>query len=286
VQTSFVTESVKQGHLLDPNDFLPGDASSPRKPNRSGHRPTSSRDKHSPESDHAISETQTSDTVVDAAPSIPVREHSVTPEPPGAVQSKNGFRFTPAEMTYTWALIRRIVTKDPLVDKMAVAKALHEKVRWPSMFVFDSVSHTYRPLKMPHHPASSWMSTLTRQREMYEAVRTEALSFTAASGPQPPDSHLQDSTYHPRNETSDVEMNEAGRDTEELEELQVGASLLDEGNSIHDDEQRQSLPGENGSERDAYVRDFEALVGFLTSADSDGGRDDEIFERLAAKVKP
>jgi hypothetical protein len=166
-------------------------------------------------------------------------------------------------MTYTWALIRRIVTKDPLVDKVAVAKALHEK--------------------MPHHPASSWMSTLTRQREMYEAVRTEALSFTAASGPQPPDSHLQDSTYHPRTETSDVEMNEAGRDTEELEELQVGASLLDEGNSIHDDEQRQSLPGENGSERDAYVRDFEALVGFLTSADSDGGRDDEIFERLAAK---
>jgi hypothetical protein len=121
---------------------------------------------------------------------------------------------------------------------------------------------------------------------MYEAVRTEALSFTAASGPHPPGSHLQDSTYHLRNETSDVEMNEAGRDTEELEELQVGASLLDEGDFIHDDEQRQSLPGEDGSERDTYARDFEALVGFLTSADSDGGRDDEIFERLAAKVKP
>ena len=128
VQTSFVTESVKQGHLLDPNDFLLGDASSPRKPNRSGRPPTSSRDKHSPESDHAISETQTSDTVVEAAPSIPVREHSVTPEPPAAVQSKNGFRFTPAEMTYTWALVRRIITKDPLVGKVAVANALHEKV--------------------------------------------------------------------------------------------------------------------------------------------------------------
>ena len=119
---------------------------------------------------------------------------------------------------------------------------------------------------------------------MYEAVRTEALSFTTASEPHPPASDLQDSTYQPRNETSDVEMDEAGRDTEELEELQVGASLLAEGDSIHDDEQRQSLPGENSCERDAYVRDFEALVGFLTSADSDGGRDDEIFQRLAAKV--
>ena len=131
VQTSFITESVKKGHLLDPNDFLLGDTSSPRKPNRSGHRPTSLRDKHSPESDHAISETQTSDTVVDTGPSMPAREHSVTPEPPAAVQSKNGFRFTPAEMTYTWTLIRRIITKDPLSGKGAVAKALHDKVCWP-----------------------------------------------------------------------------------------------------------------------------------------------------------
>jgi len=128
VQTSFIMESIKQGHLLDPDNFLLGDVSSPRKPNWSGHRSTSFRDKHSPESDHAISETQTSDTVVDAAPSIPPREHSVTPEPPAAVQSKNGFRFTPAEMTYTWALIRRIITKDPLAGKIAVAKALHKKV--------------------------------------------------------------------------------------------------------------------------------------------------------------
>jgi hypothetical protein len=57
-----------------------------------------------------------------------VREHSGTPEPPAAVQAKNGFRFTPAEMTYTWALIRRIISKDSLIDKVAVAKALHEKV--------------------------------------------------------------------------------------------------------------------------------------------------------------
>ena len=142
MQTPFVTESIKQGRLLDPNDYLLGDAYSPRKPNRSGHRPTSFRDKQSPESDHAISETQTSDTVVDAAPSIPAREHSVTPEPPAAVQSKNGFRFTPAEMTYTWALIRRIITKDPLIGKSLVAKALHEKVCWPSTFVCDSASHT------------------------------------------------------------------------------------------------------------------------------------------------
>lgn len=135
MQTSFVTESIKHGYLLDPNDFLLGDASSPRKPKRSGTRPTPVRDKHSPESDHAISETQTSDTVVDAAPSIPAREHTITPEPPPAVQSRNGFRFTPAEMTYTWALIRRIITKDPLAGKMVVAKTLHEKVRWPSTFV-------------------------------------------------------------------------------------------------------------------------------------------------------
>jgi DNA-binding SARP family transcriptional activator len=77
-------------------------------------------------------------------------------------------------------------------------------------------------------------------------------------------------------------MNEADRNTEELEELQVGASLiLGGGDTVHDDEQRPSL----GNERAAYTRDFEALVEFLTSADSDGGRDDEIFERLAAKVK-
>ncbi len=137
MQISFVTESIKEGHLLDPNDFLLGGASSPKKPNRGGHRPTSFRDKHSPESDHAISETQTSDTVVEATTSIPAREHSsVTPEPPAAVRSKNGFRFTPAEMTYTWGSVRRIITNDPSAGKLIVAKALHEKVCWASMSIF------------------------------------------------------------------------------------------------------------------------------------------------------
>jgi hypothetical protein len=175
------------------------------------------------------------------------------------VQSKNGFRFTPAEMSYAWAMVRRIIIKDQMANKMVVTRALHEK--------------------MPHHPVSSWLSTITRNKEMYEAVRDEALSFAATSGAHPPESRQQDSTHHPRNETGDVEMKEAVRNAEELEELQVGASLiLAEGDPVHDDEQR-----ENGDERDAYARDFEALVGFLTSTDTDGGRDDEIFERLATK---
>jgi hypothetical protein len=188
-------------------------------------------------------------------------------------------------MTYTWALVGRIITKDQLANRMTVAKALHKKVCWACISIFDSASYPYHALKMPHHPVMSWMSAIGRNKEMYEAVRTEAL--TAASGVRPPDSHLQGSTHHPRNETSDAEMNEADRNTEELEELQVGASLiLDGGDPVHDDEQRPSLAGENGNERDAYAKDFEALVEFLTSADSDGGRDDEIFERLAAKVRP
>jgi hypothetical protein len=131
------------------------------------------------------------------------------------------------------------------------------------------------------------MSTITRNKEMYEAVRDEALSFAATSAAHAPESRMQGSTHHPRNETGDVEMKEAGRDAEEPEECKVGASLtLAEGDPMHEDKQRPSLAQENGEERDAYARDFEALVGFLTSADTDGGRDDEIFERLAAKVKP
>jgi hypothetical protein len=126
VQPSFVTESIKQGHLLDPNDFLLGDASSPKKLHSIGRRPSSFRDKHSSESDHATSEAQTSDTVVDA--SIPMREQSITPEPPPAVLSKSGYRFTPAEMTYTWALVRRILSKDPLANKLTVVRALQKKV--------------------------------------------------------------------------------------------------------------------------------------------------------------
>jgi hypothetical protein len=198
---------------------------------------------------------------------------------------RNGFRYTPAEMTYTWALVGRIITKDQLANRMTVAKALHKKVCWASTSMFlDSASYTYRPLKMPHHPVMSWMATIRRHAEMYEAVRTEAL--TAASGVHPPGSHLQGNTHHPRNEAGDAEMNEIDRNTEELEELQVGASLiLDGGDPMHDDEEQTSLTGGKGNERDAYARDFEALVEFLTSADSDGGRDDEIFERLAAKVK-
>ena len=287
VQTSFVTESIKQGHLLDPNDFLLGDASSPRKLYWSGHRPTSFHDKNSPESDHVISEAQTSDTVVDSAPSVPARGHTVSPEPPPAVQSKNGFKFTPAEMTYAWALVGRIITKDQLANKLTVVRALHNKVCLTSTSISKGAPYTCRSLKMPHHPVASWMSTITRNKEIYEAVRTEALSSAAASGARPPDSEPQGSTHHPRNETSDVEMKGVDRDTEELEELQVGASLIPaaEGDPVHDNQRPPLLARENGNEHDAYSRDFEALVEFLTSAETDGGRDDEIFERLAAKVK-
>lgn len=140
---------------------------------------------------------------------------------------------------------------------------------------------------MPHHPESSWASTISRQRDTYEAVRTEALDFGPVTGALPPDSQQQRSPRHTKHEIRDAEMNEADRDTEELEELQVGASLiLAEGDHMRADEQEPSLEGgnENSDERDAYARDFEALVGFLTSADADCGREDEIFDRLAAKV--
>ena len=128
VQASFISESINQGHLLDPNDFLPGDAGSPRKLHPGGRRPTSVRKKHSPESEHATSEAQTSDTVVDASTSMPTRERSISPEPPAPVQSKNGYRFTPAEMTYAWALVRRVISKDPMANKSMVIRALHKKV--------------------------------------------------------------------------------------------------------------------------------------------------------------
>ena len=188
-------------------------------------------------------------------------------------------------MTYAWALVGRVVTKDQTATKLTVGKALHNKVCLTSTSIFDGASYTFR-LKMPHHSVASWMSAITRNREIYEAVRTDALSSAADSGAHPPDSHMQDSTHHPKDETSDVEMKEAGRDTEELEELQVGASLvLADGDPVHDNERRPPLARENGNERDAYARDFEALVEFLTSPETDGGRDDEIFERLAAKVK-
>jgi hypothetical protein len=119
-------ESVKQGHLLNPSDFLLRDVSSPKKPIGGSRRPI--REKRSPESEHATSEAQTSDTVVDASSSIPTRENLPTPDPPPAVLSKSGYRFTPAEMTYTWALVRRILTKDRLATKLMVGKALQKKV--------------------------------------------------------------------------------------------------------------------------------------------------------------
>jgi len=88
---------------------------------------------------------------------------------------------------------------------------------------------------------------------MYEAVRAEAL----------------------RSLNDDAGVNVADQDTEELEELEVGGSLiiLDEDQAMRD----------GGDERDAYTRDLEALVEFLISEDADGGQEDELFERLTAK---
>jgi len=140
--------------------------------------------------------------------------------------------------------------------------------------------------KMPHHSEASWARTISRQKDMYEAVRTEALGFVPVSEVHPPDSQHRRGAHHPQNETGDTEMDEVDRDTEELEELQVGASLiLTEGEPMHNDEQGPSLGGgnEDTHEHDAYARDFEALVGFLTSEDADCGREDEIFDRLTAK---
>jgi len=178
------------------------------------------------------------------------------------VQSKHGYKFTPAEMTYTWALVRRIITRDPSVSKFAVTKALHEK--------------------MPHHTMPSWASTMTRHKDMYESVRLAALGL-AASGTNTPNSQQGLGNYHSLNKSSDVEMIEAGRDAEKLEELQVGASLIvaEDGS----DDELQPLEGENEdrNERDAYARDFEAIVEFLISPDADIGQEHEIFERLTAK---
>jgi hypothetical protein len=124
---------------------------------------------------------------------------------------------------------------------------------------------------------------------MYEAVRTEALGLALGSGPHPPDTQQQRGNHHPQNEIGGVDMDEA-RDTEELEELQVGASLiLTEGEPVRNDEQEPSPQGGNEGTHehdDAYARDFEAIVEFLTSADADfEGQDGaEIFRRLTTKV--
>ena len=124
---------------------------------------------------------------------------------------------------------------------------------------------------------------------MYEAVRTKALSLALVYGAHPLDPQQQRGNHQPQNEIADVDMDGA-RNTEELDELQVGASLiLTEGEPVCDDEQERSLEGENEDTHgrdDAYARDFDAIVEFLTSADADiGGQDGaEIFRRLTAKV--
>jgi hypothetical protein len=129
---------------------------------------------------------------------------------------------------------------------------------------------------------------LTRQKDMYEAVREEALHSTPTSEAHSPNAQqLQDS--HPSlDEPSDVDTNEAYQEAEVLEELQVGASLIPaEEESMYDDEHQLSPledADKDGNKSDAYAQDFEALVEFLSSADADGGGEDEIFERLAAKV--
>ncbi|KAI9512918.1 hypothetical protein F5148DRAFT_1279420 [Russula earlei] len=237
VQTSFVTESVKQGHLLDPNGFLLGASSAPRKLNLGARR---IRDRPSPESDRVTSEVQAHDAIVHSSPSIPVRQRSITPDPPAAVRSKKGYKFTPAEMTYTWALVHRLITKDRMATKLIVAEALHEK--------------------MPHHSVSSWMSTITRHSEMYEAVRTTALDFSPAPEEHPPTSQQLQGTNHVLNGTGHAEMNEGGRGTEKLEGVQVGASLIvAEAESKHHEELQPPLEGDVQIEHDAYAQDFEAL---------------------------
>jgi hypothetical protein len=120
------------------------------------------------------------------------------------------------------------------------------------------------------------MNTLARHREMYEAIKTEVLH--SVSVPEVLQQHQ---------DASDAEMNEADRAVDELDELQVGASLIPaEAEPMHEDEQQSLIKEENKEETisDVHARDFEALVEFLTSADAEGGEEDEIFERLRAKV--
>jgi hypothetical protein len=286
VRVAFISDSIEQGHLVNPNDYLLEDASIPRKHNRGGRRYSDVR--RPLESNHEVSEAQTSDTVVDAPSSIPLRGRSTTPDPPAAVQSKGGYRYTPAEMTYIWAVIRRIITRDRQANKLTVIKALHKKVCRVCDSIFAVLATQRHRLKMPHHSLSSWSSMLNRQREMYEAVRAEALLSTPTSGAPPPNVQTHQGAHHARNDSSDAEMNETRREAELLEELQVGASLIPaEGESMQDDEHEQFSPAganEDGIELDAYTQDFEALVGFLVSADADAADEYEIFERLAAKV--
>jgi len=133
--------------------------------------------------------------------------------------------------------------------------------------------------KMPHHSEASWMNALNRHKEMYEAIRTEAFHAVSAPEVNPPDSQQHQ-------DASDAEMNEVDREADELDELQVGASLIPaEAEPMHEDERQSLVKEENKDETisDAHAQDFEALVEFLASADAEGGEDDEILERLRGK---
>ena len=124
------------------------------------------------------------------------------------------------------------------------------------------------------------MNTIARHREMYEAIKTESLHSVSV-----PELHAPNLQQH--QDASDAEMNEADRAVDELDELQVGASLIPaEAEPMHEDEQQSLIKEENKEETlsDVHARDFEALVEFLTSSDAEGGEEDEIFERLRAKV--
>ena len=112
---------------------------------------------------------------------------------------------------------------------------------------------------------------------MYEAIKTEVLHSVTNPEAHPPQ----------HQDASDTEMNEVDRAVDELDELQVGASLIPaEAEPMHEVEHRSVIKEEHKEETisDAYARDFEALVEFLTSADAEGGGEDEIFERLRTKV--
>jgi hypothetical protein len=127
VRIAFITDSIEQGHLVDPGDYLLEDAGMPRKRGR-GQPPSSLHGRRSFERGHELSEAQTSDTIALAPSSILSHRRSATPEPPVAVQIGNGYKYTSAEMTYAWALIRRMISRDRRTSKTAAVKALHQKV--------------------------------------------------------------------------------------------------------------------------------------------------------------
>jgi hypothetical protein len=108
----------------------------------------------------------------------------------------------------------------------------------------------------------------------------ETLHSVSGHGVNPPNAQQH-------RDASDAEMNEVDRAVDELDEQQVGASLIPtETEPMHEDVQQSLIKEENKEETisDAYARDFEALVEFLTSADAEGGEEDEIFERLRERV--